>query len=413
MRDPITQSRRLQLTLKITAISCGCILLVASAHSESGALNFDVFLKFAASQVQSSNQLQWLFGVIFLSAGIFFAPIKAGKQRSFSGPKELTNDSYVLYLLDQYQIEKNLVLDQLIVRDKIFSNIHDALAFVHEIECPPEISAPFSSPKAVDEPTIPVEEEKSRSPHQAESDVGVLTNPFLNARSLPASAEAEIWDEAKRRKVIIIAGTILFSTVLSGLYYANSHSFKSLPQPVATIKTTSALPETPNSDQVASGPIPITEASSAVEVKEAGKTVAIPINDRWIGLWVAEGGGKQKLLVTANLLKLNDEEFNWVGTRPKGIVQCCLAFYEGAITKADLLARISGAQDPGVTLKPEAQKTLTLVNGLSDGNFKRIVFADPFLKKYFFIYDQNYVYRISRDLGDKVDVVIESFKKQE
>jgi hypothetical protein len=94
-------------------------------------------------------------------------------------------------------------------------------------------------------------------------------------------------------------------------------------------------------------------------------------------------------------------------------VQCCLAFYEGATNKSDLLARISGYQEPGVTLKPEAQKTLALVNGLSDGNFKRIVLADPYLKKYFFIYDQNHIYRISRDLGDKVDVVVEQFKKQE
>ena len=110
---------------------------------------------------------------------------------------------------------------------------------------------------------------------------------------------------------------------------------------------------------------------------------------------------------------LNEEEFAWTGTRPKGIVQCCLAFYEGATTKSDLLVRIAGAQEHEVVPKPETQKTLALVNGLSDGNFKRIVFADPFLKKYFFIYDQNQVYRISRDLGDKADVVIEQFKKQE
>jgi hypothetical protein len=41
------------------------------------------------------------------------------------------------------------------------------------------------------------------------------------------------------------------------------------------------------------------------------------------------------------------------------------------------------------------------------------VLADPYLKKHFFIYDQNHVYRISRDLGDKEDVVVEQFKKQE
>jgi hypothetical protein len=191
-------------------------------------------------------------------------------------------------------------------------------------------------------------------------------------------------------------------------------------QPVAVIDPALVNPSTAvtaaaaNSDQVVSGAISTQESSNAPEVKDASKPSAtVPINERWIGSWIPEGGGKQKLLVTASTMKFGDEEFSWAGVRPKGIVQCCLAFYEGATTKADLLARISGAQDSGVTLKPEAQKTLALINGLSDGNFKRIVFADPFLKKYFFIYDQNYVYRISRDLGDKVDVVIEQFKKQD
>ena len=413
MRDPIPQSRRLQLALKITAICCGCILLLASAHSESAVLSLDTFLKFAASQFQSTTQLQWLFGAIFLSAGILFIPTKASKQRSFNGPKELSNDSYVLYLVDQYQIEKNLVLDQLIVGNKIFSNIDDALAFVHNIECPSEISVPFGDLVGEQASATLVEEKTSQSDHQEEPELGVLRNPFLNTQSSSLSVDAENWDEAKRTKVIIMVGAILFSTVLGGLYYANSHSFRSLPQPVVAIKPASSVSEVPNSDQVVSGSIPSAEVSSVAEAKEPSKTqVATPINDRWVGLWVADGDAKQKLVVSANLLKFNDEEFTWVGTRPKGIVQCCLAFYEGATTKADLLARISGAQDP-ITLKPEAQKTLALANGLSEGNFKRIVFADPYLKKYFFIYDQNHVYRISRDLGDRADVVVELFKKQE
>ena len=413
MRDPIPQSRRLQLALKITAICCGCILLLASAHSESAVLSLDTFLKFAASQFQSTTQLQWLFGAIFLSSGILFIPTKASKPRSFNGPKELSNDSYVLYLVDQYQIEKNLVLDQLIVGNKIFSNIDDALAFVHQIECPPETNAPLGNIEAQDVSENPVEEKKSKSAHQSKSTSGVSRKPFLNTQSSSLSVDTENWDEAKRTRVIIMVGAILFSTVLGGLYYANSHSFRALPEPVAATKPVASVPETPNSDQVVSGSIPSTEVSSVAEAKEPSKTqVSTPINDRWVGLWVADGGAKQKLVVSANLLKFNDEEFTWVGTRPKGIVQCCLAFYEGATTKADLLARISGAQDP-ITLKPEAQKTLALVNGLSEGNFKRIVFADPYLKKYFFVYDQNHVYRISRDLGDRADVVVELFKKQE
>jgi hypothetical protein len=414
MRDTALQSRGSQKVLKTTAIACGSILLAASVYSESAALNLDAMLKFISSNVQSTTQLQWVFGIIFLSGGIFFNPTLVDKKRSFYGPKELTNNSYVLYLVDQYQIEKNLVLDQLIVRDKIFSNIDDALAFAHEIECSSEISTPLRSSNITDAPSNLLEEEGSLLPDQGESDFGGLKNPFLDSKPVQASASPKIWDESKRRTITLMVGAVLFTTVLGGLYYANSHSLKSSPQSVVSNTAISSLSDSPSTDQVVSGSISSLDAPSAGEPKESGNIrVATPINDRWIGLWVAEGDSKQKLLVTSTLLKLNNEEFNWTGIRPKGIVQCCLAFYEGATTKSELLARISGAQDQSVTLKPEAQKTLALINGLSDGNFKRIVFVDPYLKKYFFIYDQNYVYRISRDLGDKVDVVVEPFKKQE
>ena len=78
-----------------------------------------------------------------------------------------------------------------------------------------------------------------------------------------------------------------------------------------------------------------------------------------------------------------------------------------------MLARIPGANDLSTPLKPDTQKTLAMVQAMGEGNFRKIVLADPFLKKYFFIYDQNVVYRINRDLGDKADLVIEPFKKKE
>ena len=426
MQDTATQSRGLQVALKITAIICGSILLLVSAHSGSASLDFGVLSQFVASQVQSSQQLQWLFGIIFVTAGIFFVPTKANTAnppRSFSGAKELINDSYVLYLVEKYSIEKNLVLDQLIVGDKIFSNVDDALAFVHAIECPAQMLEPvasFASPEVIRS----TPEEPSPQPVNPNGFADNLRNPFANSQSLysqtgTSSIQSSVWSETKRIKVTAIAGVLLFVIVLGGLFYANSQAVRKVVQPVAVIdpasvNATASATASANSDQVVSGTITTQDTNSAPEVKEAGKPSAtVPINERWIGLWIPEGGGKQKLLVTASTMKFGDEEFSWAGVRPKGIVQCCLAFYEGATTKADLLARISGAQDSGATLKPEAQKTLALINGLSEGNFKRIVFADPFLKKYFFIYDQNYVYRISRDLGDKVDVVIEQFKKQE
>lgn len=417
MQDATPQSRQLQLALKIIAITCGFTLLIGSAYSNNiGSPSLHEFLSFFSRQVQSTTQLQWLCGIIFITAGIFFVPVKVSEKKKFIGAKDLSNDSYILYLLDKYQIEKNLVLDQHIVCDKIFPSINEALSYVHLIECPLNAKdAPDSINHLTEsEPLDPVEESPAQLSERIEPSIdGGLKNPFQDIQNQPNQIAVQPWDEIKRLKVIGISGAILFATVLGGLYYANSNSVTYAPKIVAPTSPDLALPVAPNSDQVVSGSIPTQEVSGVDNSKESTKSVAtVPINERWIGTWIVDGT-KLKLVVNANQLRFNDEDFTWTGTRPKGVVECCLAFYEGATNKSDLLARISGAQESGAILKPDAQKTLSLINGLSDGNFKRIVLADPYLKKYFFIYDQNYVYRISRDLGDKVDVVIEQLKKQE
>ena len=417
MRDTVPQNWRLQLALKSTAIICGCILLLASAHSESASLDFAVLIKFIAEQLQTSAQLKWFFGIIFLSAGIFFIPEKIGPQKYFRGAKQLSNDSYVLYLVDKYHVEKNLALDQIIAHDKIFSSIDDALLFIHQLECPQEINLPLPVKLPIEPSFTPQEQTNPEADTQALSELEALKNPFSTIQVSDPDKHQETEDEAKRNRAIIVLGIFLFVTLLGGLIYAISHSVQPVTPSVAPVVSASnptmALPATQNSDQVVSGPITSRESSSTAETKDSSKSAAVmPINERWIGMWIQDGGGKQKLLVTANILKFADEQFTWTGVRPKGVLQCCLAFYEGATSKGDLIARISGAQDP-ITLKPEAQKNLGLINNLSEGNFKRIVFADPALKKYFFINDQNFVYRISRDLGDKVDVVVEQYKRQE
>ena len=94
------------------------------------------------------------------------------------------------------------------------------------------------------------------------------------------------------------------------------------------------------------------------------------------------------------------------------MIQCCPAFYEGSTSKTDLLQRIQ-QQDANAGTQADQQKTLEAVKALSEGNFKRIVLADPLLRKYFFIYDQNFIYRINRDLGDNANVVVEQFKRSE
>jgi hypothetical protein len=396
---------------------CGCVLLLASVHSESSPLDFAALIKFIAEQLQTSAQLQWFFGIIFLSAGIFFIPGKVVSRRSFRGAKELSNDSYVLYLVDKYHVEKSLALDQIIAQDKIFPSIDDALLFIHQLECPQEINLPLPVKSSIEPSFAPREHTKSEVDTQPLSELEALKNPFSTTQVPDPDTHQDARDEARRNRIITVLGIFLFITLLGGLIYAISHSVQPVtPSAVPVVPAsnpTMALPATQNSDQVVSGSITSQQPLSAAETKDSSKpAVVMPINERWIGMWNQEGGGKQKLLVTANLLKFADEEFTWTGVRPKGVLQCCLAFYEGATSKADLVARISGAQDP-ITLKPEAQKTLGLINSLSEGNFKRIVFADPSLKKYFFINDQNFVYRISRDLGDKVDVVVEQYKRQE
>ena len=417
MRDTAPHNWRLGLALKFTAMICGCILLLDSARSEISPLDFAVLIKFIAEQLQTSAQLKWFFGIIFLSAGIFFIPGKAVPQRSFRGAKELSNDSYVLYLVNKYHVEKNLALDQIIAQDKIFPSIDDALLFIHQLECPQEINLPLPSKSPIEPSFASQEQTKSEADTQSLSELEALKNPFSTIQVPGSNTDQETGDEARRNRMFIVLGIFLFVTLLGGIIYAISHSVQPVtPSAVPLVSVsnpTMVLPETQNSDQAVSGSITSQQPLSAAETKDSSKpAVVMPINERWIGMWNQEGGGKQKLLVTANLLKFADEEFTWTGVRPKGVLQCCLAFYEGATSKADLVARVSGAQDP-ITLKPEAQKTLGLINSLSEGNFKRIVFADPNLKKYFFINDQNFVYRISRDLGDKVDVVVEQYKRQE
>jgi hypothetical protein len=121
---------------------------------------------------------------------------------------------------------------------------------------------------------------------------------------------------------------------------------------------------------------------------------------------------KLKLVISASNFKYGNDDFSWVGVRPKGVIQCCPAFYEGSASKSDLLQRIQ-QQDPNAGTQADQQKTLEAVKALSEGNFKRIVLADPLLRKYFFIYDQNFIYRINRDLGDNANVVVEQFKRSE
>jgi len=425
MQDQTNFSWRLQLALKITAIICGCVLLLASAKTGNAPLDLAASAQFIADQFRTASQLKWFFGIIFLSVGIFFVPVRAKTLRSFVGPKDLKNDSYILYLVDKYQIERNTVLNQLTVQNRIFSHRDGAIQFAHELECPSREAPVFSEDLDTENNEVLTSEE----PIKTEA-VEVISQTLDTSSAFTAAAaafgriEAELDGDEKVRlldrlinqkqhtKLTVLLGVLLFSIVLGGLYYANSHNKVALIVPVAPAlqapEPVAADAASPKADQETA---PAVVAAETQDLSKA--SINPPINERWIGLWNSENGGKQKLSISPTTIKYGDEEFAWTGLRPKGVITCCPAFYEGSITKADLLARIPGAQDLSIAVKPENQKTLALVNSLSDGNFRKIVLADPFLKKYFFIYDQNFVYRISRDLGDKADLVVEPFKKKE
>ena len=398
MLDVSRKSRVLQLSLKIIALLCGALLIISSIQSSNSPFSSPTLDQFLQAQFHYLVQLKWLIGVLFVTFGIIFVPQKISSSPIFSGEKDLNQDSYKLYLVNKYGIEKNSVLDQLTCREKIFPGVEEALIFAHQLECPNRYRDK--------EPSFIASQPQENSQEDLSLIKPIERISGEGSFSKPLDSEARVLPIQNYYRLILLLGISLFTVVLGGLYYANKHSTN---EPVTLVST--PIAET-NADQVVSNSIPATSSPPAeVPVEVSAKSTITPINERWIGLWVAEGS-KQKLSVTPSNFKYGNDDFTWVGVRPKGVIQCCPAFYEGFTSKVDLLERIQ-KQTPAAGVKADQQKNLETVKALSEGNFKKIVLADPFLRKYFFIYDQNWVYRINRDLGDNADLVLEQFKKQE
>jgi hypothetical protein len=310
----------------------------------------------------------------------------------------LSRDGYKLYLLNKYRIEKNAVLDQISCHEHLFPSAAEALLFAHGLEC---------SGKRV-EPVLPL------NVSTAPATVNGNPDPINQSDSAVSEAipikSADIGLAAqpveKSNRLLMVFIPLLFALVIGGIYYAKTQSKKEEATPAASpITQINADQVIPNSASAA--PLPPAESPIEAAVKPAG----VPINERWIGTWAAQDN-KLKLIITASNFKYGNDDFSWVGVRPKGVIQCCPAFYEGSTSKSDLLQRIQ-QQTPNTATKADQQKTLEILNALSEGNFKRIVLADPLLRTYFFIYDQNFIYRINRDLGDNASVVVEQFKRPE
>ena len=400
MHDVSQNPQSLERIAKLAALLCGAALVVASIYLEDSPFKNTNPSDFVQDQWALLLQLKWLIGLLLIAFGLLYRSRKWPPLLEYSGARDLNQDGYKLYLLNKYRIEKNAVLDQISCHEHLFSSAAEALLFAHGLECSgkrvePLIPLSISTVSAMvngnpdPSPINPPETAVSEAAPIKAADMGLAAQPVEKSNRLP-----------------IVFILLLFALVIGGIYYVKTQNIKEEAAPVAGPITQI------NSDQVipSSAPVaPIAPAEAPVEA--AAKPAGIPINERWIGTWAAQDN-KLKLVVTASSFKYGNDDFAWAGVRPKGVIQCCPAFYEGSTSKTDLLQRVE-QQTPNTGTQADQQKTLETVKALSEGNFKRIVLADPLLRTYFFIYDQNFIYRINRDLGDNASVVVEQFKRSE
>ena len=398
MHDVSQKPQSLERIAKVAILLCGAALFVASIYSEDSPFKNTDPSDFVQDQWAHLLQLRWLIGVLLIAFGLLYPFRKLPSPLKYSGPRDLSQDGYKLYLLNKYRIEKNAVLDQISCHEHLFPSAAEALLFAHGLEC---------SGKRV-EPVMPLNVITASA--TVNGNPGPMNSPETSvgetATNKAVDAELAAQPVEKRNRLPKVFIPLLFALVIGGIYYAKTQSKKEEATPAASpITQINADQVIPNSASAA--PLPPAESPIEAAVKPAG----VPINERWIGTWAAQDN-KLKLIITASNFKYGNDDFSWVGVRPKGVIQCCPAFYEGSTSKSDLLQRIQ-QQTPNAATQADQQKTLEIVNALSEGNFKRIVLADPLLRTYFFIYDQNFIYRINRDFGDNANVVVEQFKRPE
>ena len=399
MHDVSQKPQSLERIAKLAAILCGVALVVVSIYPENSPFKNTDLTDFVQDQWALLLQLKWLIGVLLIAFGLLFRLRKLPSPLEYSGVRDLSQDRYKLYLLNKYRIEKNAVLDQISCHEHLFPSAAEALLFAHGLEC---------SGKRV-EPVIPLNVSRASATVNG-NPYPTPINPPETVVSEPApipAADVRLAAQPveKSNRLPLVFVLLLFALVIGGIFYAKTQSKKEEATPATS-------PITPiNADQVAPNSAPVATIPPAEAAVEAtAKSAGVPINERWIGTWVAQD--KLKLIITASNFKYGNDNFAWAGVRPKGVIQCCPAFYEGSTSKTDLLQRIQ-QQTPNAGTQADQQKTFETIQSLSEGNFKRIVLADPLLRTYFFIYDQNLIYRINRDLGDNASVVVEQFKRSE
>lgn len=438
MQSATDLSRQFQVLVRTFAILSGGALIVSAAWPDSGPLNIELLIKFISNQIQTIPQIKWLLGTSLLVAGVFFTPTLKKKKVEFIGSKVLENNTYLLYLIGKYDIQRNIVLDQISFQGELFTNLDEVLNRAHLIECPQQVGLEANTLNLEDVEKVITS--KSNVTMPVETQV-FDAQPRISERRVNNSSLDAVREAAKLRKILILGGTLFFTVLLSlALYYAslyakNYKSFSSNAPQVSLVM---------RSDQVVSGLIlaetasgsrsldpqsiqdiqpskeiqPTQDLQPTQEVVQSTKSQEITtqavtpaINASWIGSWVASSDEGQKLVISSSKFIVGEQEFNWTGFRPKGALRCCSAFYEGGVSKADLLMRLPVVQDPSTPLKLADQKESTLIKGLSEGSFKKIILVDPVPKNYYFLHDQNFIYRISRDPDAQSSLLIEQFRR--
>ena len=389
----------LERIAKLAALLCGTALVVVSIYPEDSPFKNTDPSNFVQDQWALLLQLKWLIGILLIAFGLLYPSRKLPSIPEYSGVRDLSQDGYKLYLLNKYRIEKNSVLDQISCHERLFPNAVEALMFAHGLECPS---------KRV-EPAMPLDLSALSATFKVDATPINLPGTVVSEAAPIKAADERLAQQPveKSNRLPMVFILALFALVIGGIYYVKTQSKREeaapATGPITQINTDQVVP---NSAPVVT-PIPPAE----VPVEAAVKPANVPINERWIGTWATQDD-KLKLAITASNFKYGNDDFSWVGVRPKGVIQCCPAFYEGSTSKAALLERVQ-QQNSSAGPQADQQKTIEVIQALSEGNFRRIVLADPLLRTYFFIYDQNIIYRINRDLGDKAKVVVEQFKRPE
>ena len=83
----------------------------------------------------------------------FTSSIETHSHDDFLGNKTLENDSYRLYLVKKYKVEKNSVLDGFVLGEKLYNTLDDVLAVANQKENESQLNAENIS----DESIIPIE----------------------------------------------------------------------------------------------------------------------------------------------------------------------------------------------------------------------------------------------------------------